>query len=290
MQFGRKTAVTALSGFVGSIGASLILWVTLPWRTLNQASSLQVVLTLAVVAGFCIPAAITASTDVLQRRLDRAVRTGGRAGLVGIAVMVVVGTLIAQFATVRDVFVGYDGRPLIGALAWALFGCGIGLVDGIAGRSQQRTLLGAIGGSLGGLLGFLLTAVVRNEGTFAGVGLLVGLGSGLIQDALKQAWIRVVSGANEGYELIIDKPCIRVGSSDGPEIDLGLYQDTAIARHHFDINHQGGDFRLTLAPNVAIPLVNGSPISGAHLLRDGDRIQLGRTVLVFRTRVQLSHP
>lgn len=290
LQFGRKTVITALAGFVGSIIASLILWVMIPWQTLNETSSLRVALTLGVVAGFCVPAAIAAAPDTLQRQFDRARKTGGRAGLIGIAVMVVVGTLIAQFAAPHDVFVGFGGSAVVGALAWVLFGCGLGLVDGVVSRSQQRILLGALGGAIGGLLAYLLMAVMRNEGTFAGVGLLVGLGSGILQDALKQAWIRIVSGANEGTELILDKPRVRLGSSDAADVDLGLYQDQAIAQCHLEIVRQGSEFRLVLLPKATPPVINGSPMAGIHLLRDGDRIQIGHTVLVFHARLQTANP
>ncbi len=286
-QFGYQTVVSAVAGLVGSTVASLILWVTLPWRDLSAVNSLQIVLTLGIVAGFCIPAAIAAAPDTIQRQFHRALRFGVRGGIIGVTITTLIGLLITQFATPHDVFVGFYGSAIRGALAWTLFGCGLGLADGVSRGSRQRMLLGALGGAIGGLFAFILTVVVRNEGTFVGVGLFVGLCSGLVQDALKQAWVRIISGANEGTELILDKPRVRFGSSDASDVDLGLYQDPAVAPRHFEIVYQNGDFFLKTLPNTPLLQINGSIISAAsHRLHDGDQIRIGHTVLTFHARTR----
>jgi hypothetical protein len=276
--------LNAISGFVGSVLASIILWLALPWQDILTANIVPVSITIGVVAGFCIPAAIATHTALLQRQWNRALRLAVRAGGIGAIAMTLMALAIARLVELKDVFFGLNGRFTAGLVAWMLFGLALGFVEGFVWRSRQRALLGGAGGALGGIMSFLIGTAVRNEGMFALVGLLVGLGSGLLQDILKQAWMRIVSGPNEGTEAILDKDRIRLGSSDAGDVDIGLYQDRDIAPRHLEITRRNGEFTLVTLTGAQPPAINGSPLPGPHRLQDGDRIQIGKTVLQFRAR------
>lgn len=280
ISIGRKVWLSGLTGFLGSLVASLILW-GLNVGPGNYSTFILSVM-IGVTSGLCIPAALSAYPDLITWKLGRAIRIGGKAGIVGAGAMTMVALLLAQVAAPADVF--FVGRFLVGLLAWGMFGLALGMVEGVVWGSRRRAVLGGVGGGLGGLLAFLIGYALHNEGTFVMVGLLIGIGAGLIQEIYKQAWLRIVSGANEGTELILDKRQIRLGSSDGPEVDLGLYHDAAIKPQHMEIKRHNGISILVVLPGATPPLVNGQPVRNSIRLRNGDTIQIGSTHLQFHER------
>jgi hypothetical protein len=277
---GHKTWINALAGFSGGLVASLTLWALGLGPYWSNPTTFA--LLVGIVTGFCVPAALSAFPHLLMKRTNRALQTGARAGILGALVMAVVALVLAQFVTPLDVY--FAGQFLAGLLAWTAFGLAAGVVEGLVWHSQQRAILGGIGGAAGGILAFLIGSILDNEGTFVLVGLLMGFGTGLIQDIYKQAWLRIVSGANEGTEVIIDKYVLRIGSSDAQDVDLGLYQDAAIAPRHLEIARRNGTYTMTILGGAASPHVNNQVCQGAVKLQNGDRIQIGRTVLQFNTR------
>jgi serine/threonine protein kinase len=61
-----------------------------------------------------------------------------------------------------------------------------------------------------------------------------------------------------------------------------VIQDKAVSRKHLRLSYETGGFVAYDLGSSNGTLVNGQRISRACDLRDGDRIQVGRTVLVFR--------
>lgn len=57
--------------------------------------------------------------------------------------------------------------------------------------------------------------------------------------------------------------------------------DEAASRHHAEVIRDGDTCTLRDLESTNSTLVNGSRI-GVHALRDGDRIQIGATVIEFR--------
>ena len=113
------------------------------------------------------------------------------------------------------------------ALGYALIGGFVGAAQGLAQRSTMIVRQGAFGGIVGGLLGgamFRITSSVFNSpgfGRFVALvvtGALVGFFVGLVQNLLKQAWIRVVLGRNEGKEHLIARPITTIGRSELADI------------------------------------------------------------------------
>jgi pSer/pThr/pTyr-binding forkhead associated (FHA) protein len=68
-----------------------------------------------------------------------------------------------------------------------------------------------------------------------------------------------------------------------PETDLSIGWDGEVSGLHAELHQLGGEWTLVddgLSTNGTF--VHGQRIGGRHRLRDGDRIRVGRTVLVFR--------
>ena len=186
------------------------------------------------------------------------------------------------------------------ALGYSLIGASVGAAQGVAGRSAVIARQGAFGGFVGGLLGGTAYEIGNGLGfpsalsrliALAATGALAGFFVGLVQNLLKQAWIRVVLGRNEGKEYLIAKPVTTIGRSE--LADIGLFGDPSIApthaaieslpaqnRHRLRAVMEGGKRDAQFAP----PLVNGQPVAGEQWLADGDTLQIGTRTLLFQEK------
>lgn len=234
--------------------------------------------------GFCLNA-IGPLRDGAVVKLARAAAWGAAAGAAGGAAGLIVG---------ESVLGGLQGGLLGRALSWAVLGVGIGLSQGIAERSRQRLVFGLIGGGLGGLLGGFLFERFR-EGFRAGydpsvaqglgiviLGAGLGLALALVEQALRRAWVQVLHGRQEGRIYLLGPGRSRLGLDERAEI--GLFGDRQVARQHAAIEATPGGYLLHDLDDQHRTRVNGQPVASPHRLRDGDRIELGRTSLIFRQR------
>ncbi|WP_152050638.1 FHA domain-containing protein [Tautonia marina] len=221
--------------------------------------------------------------DGAPLKLARAATWGAIAGALGGMVGLVLGELVLG---------GLRGGPFGRAVAWAILGLGIGLSQGIASRSRQRLGYGLIGGGLGGLIGGFLFEVLR-EGLgnrydlSQGLGVaILGAGLGvflaLVEQVLRRSWVMVLNGRQEGRTYLLATSRSRVGLDERAEI--GLFGDASITRRHAEIERTAeGHVLRNLDPQGRTRL-NGRPVAGEARLSDGDRIELGRTALLFRAR------
>jgi hypothetical protein len=203
----------------------------------------------------------------------------------------------------RSIFFVVAGWELTGLL----IGAAVGMYDvltrflrGVDLAGARRRLFQALlGGALGGLLGGVLFVVLRRElvrlfekpeedmisGSavgFAALGLSVGLFIGLAQVMLRGAWLRVDAGYRAGRELILSRRETTIGRSES--CDLGLYGDPGVARVHARIVHDGRRYLLEDAGTTGGTFVNEERIRGPRLLRSGDTIRLGNSVVQFHER------
>jgi Inner membrane component of T3SS, cytoplasmic domain len=221
--------------------------------------------------------------DGAYLKLAHAVTWGALAAALGGAVGLVVG----------EVVIGVLRGGLLGrALSWSVLGLGIGLGQGLADRSRQRLAYGLIGGGLGGFVGGFLFESLRlllgNRFDLSqAVGIVIlGFGLGLclalVEQVLRRAWVQVLSGRQEGHIYLLARPRCRLGLDERAEI--GIFGDPAVARRHAEIEATPQGYVLhQLAPQNATR-INARAIIGPSPLHDGDRIELGRTLLVFRQR------
>lgn len=211
------------------------------------------------------------------------VRAGAVAGLVGGAG----GLLAGEIAF--GVLGGVGGR-LIG---WGLFGLAAGLGVGWAGRSFARLRNGGLGGCLGGALGGMLyemltTLLPQSIGrglALALLGAAIGLGVGLVSEMLKRSWLMVIRSqsrnAREGKEYPLTKPRTTIGRAE--ESDVGLFGDQSVANLHAFIERQKSAFMLMRGEGLV--RINQTPVTQPVSLKNGDRVEIGGTLFLFRERV-----
>lgn len=221
--------------------------------------------------------------DRAWRKLGRAVALGAPAAAAGGAIGLVTGEFVIG---------AFQGGLLGRAFSWSVLGLGIGLGQGIADRSRQRLVFGLIGGGLGGFLGGFLFEWLRVAmGDRLDVGQAVGivvLGAGLglclalVEQALRRAWVQVLNGRQEGRIYLLSRPRCRMGLDERAEV--GIFGDPAVARRHAEIESTAGGYVLHDLAAAGTTRVNGEILAGGRPLRDGDRIELGQTRLVFRRR------
>jgi hypothetical protein len=227
--------------------------------------------------------------DGAWRKLVRAVAWGTPAAALGGAIGLVAGEFI--IGLLRG---GLMGR----ALSWSVLGLGIGLGQGLADRSRDRLIYGLVGGGIGGFLGGLLFewlgAAWRNRpdasgavGVVQAVGIVVlgaglGLCLALVEQVLRRAWIQVANGRQEGRIYLLAHPRCRLGLDERAEI--GIFGDPSVARRHAEIESTQGGYVLHHLTGQGSTRVNGDPVASPRVLNDGDRIELGRTLLVFHHR------
>ena len=218
-------------------------------------------------------------------KLARAVTWGAPAAALGGALGLVAGELV----------IGLLRGGLLGrALSWAVLGLGIGLGQGLADRSRDRLVYGLVGGGLGGFGGGFLFEWLRvalgdrlDVSNSQAVGIVIlgaglGLCLALVEQALRRAWVQVLTGRQEGRIYLLAHPRCRLGLDERAEI--GIFGDASVARRHAEIQATANGYLLhSLAPQNSTR-VNGTPVADPQPLEDGDRIELGRTLLVFRQR------
>ena len=211
------------------------------------------------------------------------IRLGALAGLAGGGG----GLLAAEVAF--GLFGGFAGR----IIGWGLFGLAAGLGAGWVGRSFARLRNGGIGGCLGGAIGGMLydlltTLFPQTVGrglALALLGAMIGLGIGLVNEFLKRTWLMVIRSqsrnAREGKEYQLTKPRTTIGRAE--ESDVGLFGDQAVANLHAFIDRQKSMF--TLIRGEGLVRVNQAPVTQPVQLKNGDRIEVGGTLFLFRERV-----
>ncbi|MBZ0137077.1 MAG: FHA domain-containing protein [Planctomycetes bacterium] len=67
---------------------------------------------------------------------------------------------------------------------------------------------------------------------------------------------------------------------------IQITDDTSVSRKHASITRQGVRFVVEDLGSSNGVLVNGTRISGGHELRVGDKVEIGKTLYVFRRRVE----
>jgi hypothetical protein len=216
-------------------------------------------------------------------KLARSVAWGAPAAAIGGALGLLAGELVIGFFQG-----GLTGR----AFSWAVLGLGIGLGQGIAEGSRDRLKFGLIGGGLGGFLGGLVFEWLRvRMGDRAELSQAVGiviLGAGLglclalVEQVMRRSWLLVQSGRQEGRIYLLDHPRCRLGLDERAEI--GIFGDPTVARQHAEIERAAGVYTLRHRAAAASTKVNDAPVLDRCTLKDGDRIELGHTKILFRQR------
>jgi type III secretion system (T3SS) inner membrane Yop/YscD-like protein len=172
-------------------------------------------------------------------------------------------------------------------IAWMVFGAAGGTVYGIVGQSTKKGKYGVLGGALGAGLGGVLfdpISMATHVGSisravgFGLVGLATGVGMGLVESALKDRWLYVVSGPLAGKQFILYKSETSIGSRQ--DSDIYLFKDPNILPRHAVIILSGARVMI----QATGPLLWAGQSVHSRVLQDGDLLQVGRYVFRYKEK------
>jgi hypothetical protein len=185
-----------------------------------------------------------------------------------------------------------DGIHFPRGVAFAVAGLFIGIAVGASKLALKPAINGAIGGAVGGFIGGFLFDYV-GEAVESGlmtrvvaisiIGLLIGTATGLVEAVTKQHWLEIVSGGMAGKQFILYQARTTVGAA--PSCGVTLIKDPAIAGEHLTLISAGGSLQVSSLSPVHPIAVNGAVVA-QHRLVDGDLLQLGSTVLRYRSKAE----
>ena len=216
-------------------------------------------------------------------------------GAIGAGVSVVLGFLSGDAAqAMYSALLGDDPSlvlsSLIRGLGWAVMGIGIGLAIGLIRLEKKRILFCVLGGFAGAFLGGFLfnfvCAVIPNDMVARAVAILImggliGVGVGMLEQFAKQAWLKVIRGEFEGKEYLVFAGTTSIGNNS--KNTIVLFKDKLVGPHHCDIVLEGSKYVLVDCGTPTGTVVNGMKTS-RHILRQGDAIAIGNSVLVFYSK------
>ena len=244
------------------------------------------------VVGAAIGGAMGATEGVIfqvPQRTFRGTVVGAAIGLAG----GVLGGLCAQlvYGSVSASFqVTAAGRVLLRSVGWSIMGTFVGMSQSGALFSAQKLRNSVLGGAAGGLLGgvvfdlltsVLATAAVSRAVAMIVLGLFIGFGIGLVEVALKEAWLRVTRGKLAGKEFILYSQVTTLGSS--PTADIVLTKDVRVSPEHARITAESAAHVLHDLASAGGTYVNHRAVR-RHVLRSGDIVGIGDTIFVYRDR------
>jgi hypothetical protein len=277
----------------------------------GRVLSFENVLVLSSVRGLLLGLTVAAALGAVDALWNLAVadqrRIAARAAASGIA-----GTAGGLFgAALGQALYDWLHLEVLALFGWVctglLVGAAAGAFDMMArlvrkeapGGSLRKPLHAAAGGAAGGLLGGavfqLLQAlcyhfVIEDTDTFwspsawgfVALGLCIGLGVGLAQVLLKEAWVRVEEGSRRGRELILSKDVVTVGRAE--ICDVSLFGDPGVELLHARLLRRGGEYLIEDVGTPKGTFINDRQITAPTPLRDGDAIRVGKCVLRFGER------
>ena len=215
--------------------------------------------------------------------------------LIGAGVSLVIGFVSGYIAQwMYSEILGDDPAEFTAAfvrgLGWAVMGLGIGASVGLIKPEKKRMLFCALGGLVGAFIGGFLfnyvcniipNDVVARGAAIVIMGALIGVGVGLLEQFAKAAWLKVIRGEFEGKEYLVFAGTTSIGNNG--KNTIVLFKDKLVGPHHCDIKLEGSKYVLTDCGTPMGTIVNGQK-TVRHVLRQGDAIAIGNSVLVFNTK------
>jgi hypothetical protein len=246
------------------------------------------------VSGVMIAVFLAIAGPITERNIAGAVVSGSVGAALGLAGGIIVSLFVDKLY--RALGGGADGvidssrQMLARAVQWGTLGLFLSIAPGVVMRNPKKLFIGALGGLVGGVVGGLAFDPVlaySNNPLWAylvamlAIGLFAGLATGIIENAAKTGWVKVVAGLIAGKQFILYRNPTFLGS--GPDCQIYLFKDPQVGRRHAAIHIVPGGFELEDLPLGTSTLVNGKPVQRARL-RNGDRIQIGSTALLFQEK------
>lgn len=245
------------------------------------------------ITGVTIAVMLAAADSIVERNLNGAIiygSVGAVVGLVGGAVVALLVNRIEQQMMPTQEVTTFGRRMLTHAVCWGLLGVFLAAAPGIVLRNGKRLMIGMIGGLIGGILGGLLFAPVEE---YTGnqhvsrlvavvcVGLVAGLASGVIENAVKSGWLKVESGLIAGKQFVLYRNPTFIGSH--PMSHIYLFNDSHVGRRHACVHVLQNGFELENLPLGTPTYVNDRAVMRQRL-HNGDKIRVGGTTFYFQER------
>lgn len=180
-------------------------------------------------------------------------------------------------------------------LGWALLGMFIGIAQGASGKALKKVVNALIGGLLGGAAGGLAfdflggianTVVISRLFGIAILGGLTGAAIGMVEEARKEAWLKVVQGPQSGKQFIIYDTVTRIGSF--VKCEIVLIKDPYVQAEHCRILGRANNYYLECHPGAAV-LINGAPAASSIRLKRGDILGIGQSLLMYEDKAVAVH-
>lgn len=214
---------------------------------------------------------------------------------IGAGISLVIGYISGYFAQwMYASLLGDDPSLFVSSLirgfGWAIMGIGIGLSVGVIKPEKKRILFCVLGGASGAFTGGFLfnyickiipNDVVARAFAIVIMGSLIGIGVGLLEQFAKQAWLKVIRGEFEGKEYLVFAGTTSIGNNG--QNTIVLFKDRLVGSHHCDIVLEGSKYVLVDGGTPMGTAVNGNRVT-RHILKQGDAIAVGNSVLIFNTK------
>jgi hypothetical protein len=209
----------------------------------------------------------------------------------GVIVSLFVDRLHAALGGGENASMGTWQQVIANGVKYGVVGAFLLIAPGVLMRNFKKLAIGLAGGFVGGLAGGLLLAPVASFGNesigravaFVAIGMVAGMATGLIENAAKTGWLKVIQGFIAGKQFILYRSTTYIGSA--PDCNIYRFKDPAIRRRHAAVHIVPGGFDLEDLPLGAPTFVNGKPVK-RHRLRGGDQVQVGQTAFTFQEKVK----
>jgi hypothetical protein len=245
------------------------------------------------VSGMMIAVCLGIAEPVVDRNVSGAVINGSVAAVLGLAGGVAVSLFVDRLQ--KFIAGGVSDASMMrtmiaNVITWGVLGMFLAAAPGVLMRNRKKLLIGMAGGLIGGLIGGLLfdpvakyvdNAHVSRLIAIIAIGVIAGLGTGLIENAVKNGWFKVTQGLIAGKQFVLYRNPTFIGSS--PLCHIYLFKDPVVGRRHAAVHIIPGGFELEDLPLGGKTLVNGRPITRTRL-RNGDRVQIGSTAFTFQEK------
>jgi hypothetical protein len=244
------------------------------------------------VCGLMIATCLAVAEPLTQRNFPSTLVNGSVAALLGL----VGGLAAALFVDGLHTLAGGAAHPsglraaLAQSVTWGVLGIFLSVGAGVVMRNRKKLLIGIAGGLVGGLIGGALFEPARLLTHSPQIGRLVallaigavsGIGTGLIENATRSGWLRVIAGVLAGKQFVLYRNPTFIGSA--PDCQIYLFKDAKVGPRHAAIHIVPGAFELEDLPLGSKTTINGKPVAKARL-RHGDRVTVGATSFLFQER------
>jgi len=251
------------------------------------------------VSGMTIAVCLGIAEPAVERNWRGVVVNGSVAAVLGLLGGVVVSLFINRFQvfvvrSIADAQEQWIQEMISNSVKWGTLGLFLGLAPGVVLKSLRKMSAGATGGLVGGLVGGALIEAVNRFGggrqdiaklvAISTIGLVAGLGTGLIENAVKTGWLKVTAGLIAGKQFILYRDPTFIGSA--LSCHIYLFRDPSVGKRHAAVHIVPGGFEIENLPLGSATLVNNEQVDGRRKLRNGDRIQIGTTSMVFQEKTK----